>query len=142
MEKENTLKADTDRVVCIRQINYDNPRTTAKITVTVAHVISTAWNLIWNFAHLPQSSFAAARAPRRHPEVGTIKLVNASPSWNATTATWRSTPTRSARGAITGMVRAAWPEPDTTKKLNTDWNTYISHAETTAGKPCIPWLIP
>ena len=44
-------------------------------------------------------------------------------------------------GAITGMVRAACPEPDTTKKLNTDWNTYISHAEITGGNPCMPWLI-
>ena len=34
----------------------------------------TAWNLIWNFAHLPQSSFAAASAPKRQPEVGTMKV--------------------------------------------------------------------
>ena len=42
----------------------------------------TAWNLIWNFAHLPQSSFAAASAPKetaggRNDEVceGVTKLV-------------------------------------------------------------------
>ena len=101
----------------------------------------TAWNLIWNFAHLPQSSFAAASAPKRQPEGGTMKFVKASPSWYATTATCHSTPTRSARGAMIGMVRAACPEPDTTKKLNTDWKIYINHAEITGGKFCIPSLM-
>ena len=40
-----------------------------------------------------------------------------------------------------GMVRAACPDPDTTKKLNTDWKIYINHAEITGGKFCIPWLM-
>ena len=72
-----------------------------------ANTNSTAWNLIWNFAHLPQSSLAAASAPSRHPDVGTIKLLNASPNWNARTDTCLDTPTISARGAIIGIVSAA-----------------------------------
>ena len=97
--------------------------------------------LIWNFAHFPHSSLATPRVPKRHPEVGTIRLEKASPSWKARTLVWRDTPTRSERGAIIGMVRAAWPEPETTKKLDTVWNTYISHAEITEGKFCIPLLM-
>ena len=34
-----------------------------------------------------------------------------------------------------GMVRAAWPEPETTKKLMTDWSTSMSQAQTAARDP-------
>ena len=39
-----------------------------------------------NLIQLDHSIFAIARDPIRHPDVGTIRLVNASPSWNSTTA--------------------------------------------------------
>ena len=75
--------------------------------VIVAIINSNAWNFIWNLAHLPQGSLAPARAPSKTPDVGTIKFVKASPSWKATTATCLVTPTKSARGAIIGIVSAA-----------------------------------
>ena len=95
-----------------------------------------------NLIHLDHSIFAIAREPIKHPEVGTIRLVNASPSWNARTEVWRETPRRSASGAMIGMVIAACPEPDTTKKLNTDWKRYISTAANAPESPESAWEIP
>ena len=88
-----------------------------------------------NLIQFDHSIFAIAREPIRQPEVGTIRFVKASPSWNARTDVWRDTPRRSASGAMIGMVIAAWPEPDTTKKLKTDWNTYISTAAAAPERP-------
>ena len=42
-----------------------------------------------NLIQLDHSIFAIARDPIRHPDVGTIRFVNASPSWNATTAAFQ-----------------------------------------------------
>lgn len=55
------------------------------------------------------------------PLAGVIMLVKASPIWKASTAVYRVRPTRSARGAMMGMVMAAWPEPEGTTRLNTSW---------------------
>ena len=59
-----------------------------------------------NLIQLDHSIFAIARDPIRHPDVGTIRFVNASPSWNATTAVCRETPNRSDSGAMIGIVRS------------------------------------
>ena len=82
----------------------------------------TAWNLIWNFAHLPQSSFAAASAPKRQPEVGTMKFVKASPSWYATTATkiGERSHDRHGKGSLSG----------------TGYNEEIEHGLEDIHKPC------
>ena len=42
--------------------------TTPRTTAREANTTRTVWNLIWNFAQLPHSSFAAANAPNRQPE--------------------------------------------------------------------------
>ena len=63
---------------------YDNPSTTARIITNVHPTTRIPWNLIINFAQLPHSIFAAASAPSKHPEVGTIKFVNPSPRLNTT----------------------------------------------------------
>ena len=100
-----------------------------------APIISIPKNFHMNLIQFDHSIFAIAREPIRQPEVGTIRFVKASPSWNARTDVWRDTPRRSASGAMIGMVIAAWPEPDTTKKLKTDWNTYISTAAAAPERP-------
>lgn len=75
-----------------------------------------------NLIQLDHSIFAIAREPIKHPDVGTIRLVNASPKLecNYSCLTQR-TPNRSDSGAMIGIVMAACPVRDTTKKLNTDW---------------------
>ena len=60
---------------------YANPNTTARIITIVHPTNNTPWNLIMNFAQLPHSILAAARAPSKHPEVGTMKFVKPSPNW-------------------------------------------------------------
>ena len=40
-----------------------------------------------NLIQLDHSIFAIARDPIKHPDVGTIRFVNASPSWNAVSYT-------------------------------------------------------
>ena len=60
-----------------------------------------------NLIHWDQSILATAKAPIRQPEVGTIRFVSPSPSWNAKTAVCLVTSSRSAKGAIIGIVRAA-----------------------------------
>ena len=52
----------------------------------IAPIIKTPRNFHMNLTQLDHSIFAIARDPIRHPDVGTIRFVNASPSWNATTA--------------------------------------------------------
>ena len=108
---------------------------TAIRIVMTAPIISIPKNFHMNLIQFDHSIFAIAREPIRQPEVGTIRFVKASPSWNARTDVWRDTPRRSASGAMIGMVIAAWPEPDTTKKLKTDWNTYISTAAAAPERP-------
>lgn len=101
-------------------------------------VAKIAWNFNWNLNHLPQSNLAIPNTPIKTPEVGTIIFVKPSPSWKAKTATYLLTPTKSAIGAIIGIVNTACPEPETTRKFKTDWNTYINQADTTVGKSPIP----
>ena len=47
---------------------------------------------------------------------------------------WRVRPTRSASGAMMGIVSAAWAVPEWMKKLMIDWTTNITCAATTAGR--------
>ena len=61
-------------------LGQESPKITARTMAMLANRTRNPWNLIWNFAQLPQSSLAAANAPNRHPEVGTMKFVKASPS--------------------------------------------------------------
>ena len=68
--------------------------------------------------------------------------MRASPSWNARTEVCLETSRRSARGAMIGIVNAACPDPETTKKLKIDWNTYISTAASVPDKPTKAWEIP
>lgn len=93
------------------------------------------WNLKMKRNQLDQSSRAAPSVPISAADVGTMMFVKPSPSWKARTATCLVTPAMSANGAINGIVRAACPDPDTTKKLKTDWNKNINHAEMTSGTP-------
>jgi hypothetical protein len=71
-------------------------------------------------AHFSQGIFAAPRTPMVTAEVGRMGFTN-SHSWKAKTAVCRVIPTRSARGAMMGMVRAAWAVPEWMKKLITAW---------------------
>lgn len=60
--------------------------------------------------HLNQTwygTLAIARIPIKTPEVGTIRFVIPSPSWNASTAVCLEIPMRSLKGAMMGIVRAA-----------------------------------
>ena len=59
-----------------------------------------------------------AKAARISPPVGAITFVKASPNWKARTAVCLVIPIISAKGAIIGIVIAAWPEPDGTTTLN------------------------
>ena len=59
--------------------------------------------------------YAAALA-----EAGVTMFGRRSPHGYAGTAVWRLMPSRSASGAISGIVTAAWPDPDGTKTLRTD----------------------
>ena len=94
-----------------------------------------AWNFHWNFTQVPQSNLATPKIAINNPEVGTIKLVNPSPNWKAKTATCLVTPNKSDNGAMIGIVNAACPDPETTKKLKQDWKIYITQAE---NAECIP----
>ena len=78
-----------------------------------------------NLTHLSYGMLPIARTPMVTPLVGKILVNSPSPNWNANTAVWRVIPIRSARGAIRGMVRAAWPEPDGTKKFIKPWKANI-----------------
>ena len=60
---------------------------------------------------------AIARTPMSTYCVGIRILLNPSPNWKASTATCLLTPTRSASGAIIGMVTKACPLPDGMKKF-------------------------
>jgi len=80
---------------------------TAIRIVMTAPIISIPKNFHMNLIQFDHSIFAIAREPIRQPEVGTIRFVKASPSWNARTDVWRDTPRRSASGAMIGMVIAA-----------------------------------
>lgn len=71
-----------------------------------------------NLNHFLYGTAAKARQDMVIPLAGVTALVNASPNWKANTAVCLVTPTRSARGAMIGMVIAAWPEPEGTRILN------------------------
>ena len=70
-----------------------------------------------NFTHLAKGTFARLNTAIRIPEVGIIRFENPSPHVNANTAVWRVMPTKSAKGAINGIVTAACPEPEGIKKF-------------------------
>ena len=72
---------------------------TAIRIVMTAPIISIPKNFHMNLIQFDHSILAIAREPIRQPEVGTIRFVKASPSWNARTDVWRDTPRRSASGA-------------------------------------------
>ena len=55
-------------------------------------------------------------------------LAKPSPNWNASTAVCRLMPTRSASGAMIGMVTNAWPLPDGMKKLITSCTSIMPTA--------------
>ena len=59
----------------------------------------------------------------RIPDVGMTVFEKPSPHVNAKTAVWRVRPRTSERGAMSGMVTAAWPDPEGMKKLRIDWIT-------------------
>ncbi len=52
------------------------------------------------------------RAPISTADVGVIMLVNPSPNWIAITVACLESPITSENGAIIGMVRAAFAEPE------------------------------
>ena len=54
------------------------------------------WNFICHFAQVAQSMRAAPIEAIMTAEVGTMRFVKPSPSWKASTATWRVTPAISA----------------------------------------------
>ena len=78
---------------------------------------------------------ASASTPTVMPEVGMMGVLS-SPNWKARMASWRVTPTKSASGAMIGMVSAACPVPLWMKKLITDWITNIFCAENIAELLC------
>ena len=54
------------------------------------------------------------------PLVGMIMLLKPSPEVKANTAVWRVMPSMSDSGAISGMLTAAWPDPDGISRLSVD----------------------
>ncbi len=75
-------------------------------------VISMIINGVIHFTHFSYGIFATPKTPISTPDVGVIIFVNPSPNWNAITVDWRDNPIRSENGAIIGMVKAAFAEPD------------------------------
>ena len=88
-------------------------------------------NFQMNLIHEPHSTRAAPNVPISAADVGTIIFVKPSPNWKANTAVCLVTPTISAKGAIIGIVSAAYPDPETTKKLKTDWKIYMNQTDKT-----------
>ncbi len=86
--------------------------------------------------HLAQRShgiFAAPSTPIVTALVGRIGLTN-SHNWYAYTAVCRVRPTRSASGAMMGMVNAAWAVPEWMKKLMTHCTRNITWPMTATGR--------
>ena len=83
-----------------------------------------------NLSHRSYGMPASPNIAIKMPEVGMIVLDRPSPQVNANTATCLDRPKTSAKGAIIGMVTAAWPEPDGMKKLKKDWKVNMPMAAT------------
>lgn len=81
--------------------------TVAKVRKTKAATHHRANRGRMNFHHFFRGTPAMARQETVMPLAGVMQLVNASPNWKARTAVWRVIPTRSASGAMMGMVMAA-----------------------------------
>ena len=71
-----------------------------------------------NLNHFTKGTFAKLNTAIRIPEVGIIMFEKPSPQVKAKTAVCRVMPSKSAKGAISGIVTAAWPEPDGIKNFN------------------------
>src|SRR6056297_760095 len=67
----------------------------------------------------------ARTQPMRIKLVGQIRFENPSPNWKASTAICLFIPMRSDNGAIMGIVVAAWPDPEGTRKFITVWKRSI-----------------
>ena len=87
-----------------------------------------------HFAHFSQGILAKARPAIKNPETGVNTLERPLPMDNAIIDVCLVTSTRSANGAIKGMVKAACPEPDTTIKFSRFWKINIPIAEKIGGK--------
>ena len=91
--------------------------------------------------HLIQTSYgilAMPSAPISTAEVGVIIFVNPSPNWNAITVACLDSPITSEKGAIIGIVSAAFAEPEGMNILMQVWIKYI--IETVAPLP-VPSIV-
>ena len=113
---------------------------TATIMVVPAAMNKILTSFQANLTQVIQSILATPKQPIKDAEVGIMIFVNPSPSWNASTATCLDTPTKSDRGAINGIVIAAWPEPEATKKLKIAWNKNMISALAVAPNSPMPLL--
>ena len=89
-----------------------------------------------NFNQFLNGILAMPNMAIRMPDVGIMVLAKPSPQVKAKMAVLRVMPNRSAKGAISGMVVAACPDPDGIKKLRMVWNTNMPSAANTLGKYC------
>ena len=77
-------------------------------------------NGIINFSHFVYGIFAKESIAINIPDVGIIVFENPSPHVNAKTAVCLLTPSISDKGASSGIVTAACPDPDGMKKFKND----------------------
>src|SRR5512139_3331682 len=76
-----------------------------------------------------------ARPPITTAKVGLMKFTSPLADWNAVTTAARSTPEKSASGAMIGMLRTARPDEDGTRKERPTSIQYITLMKTTLERP-------
>ena len=86
-----------------------------------------------HFAHLIHDTLATAKLAINGPDVGYKTFENPSPNWNARTLTCLVIPIISASGVCIGIIIAACPLPEGTKKLKIEFITNIPSAVAIGG---------
>ena len=116
--------------------HYTYPILTAKIKNPHAITAQIPHSGARNLNHFLYGIWQIASAAINSPLVGVMTFVNASPNWNASTEVCLDIPSRSDNGAINGIVIAACPDPDGTRKFRRSCSTNIPQALTFADNPC------
>ena len=79
--------------------------------------ISNRMNFHIHFTHFAYGILATDKTAISTPEHGVIILVNPSPNWKARTVDWRDTSIISEKGAIIGIVIAAFADAEGIKRF-------------------------
>ena len=87
--------------------------------------------------HFEYGTLASPKHARSIPLVGYSAFENPSPNWKISTLNCLEIPSKSPSGTSIGIVSAACPEPDETKKFINMWIGSNNQAATIEGRPFI-----